>query len=194
MAMNSALELTLEESFEEKRLKTGEKEQSAPQRAFRERIKIVGVGGGGCNALDHIIRTGAKSVEFLAVNTDIHSLERTLSAEKLILGSKTTRGLGAGARPEVGAMAAIESREEIRTSLKGCNMVYLAAGMGGGTGTGALPVIADVAKEMGILTVSVVTRPFLFEGKRKTLIAEEGIISSRSSPCNSGFSSLNILF
>lgn len=175
MAMNSALELTLEESFEEKRLKTGEKEQSAPQKAFRERIKIVGVGGGGCNALDHIIRTGAKGVEFLAVNTDIHSLERTLSAEKLILGSKTTRGLGAGARPEVGAMAAIESREEIRTSLKGCNMVYLAAGMGGGTGTGALPVIADVAKEMGILTVSVVTRPFSFEGKRRTLIAEEGI-------------------
>lgn len=148
---------------------------SQPERAFRERIKVVGIGGGGNNALDHIIRAGASGVEFLAVNTDANCLEKCLSIEKLVLGEKLTKGHGAGALPEVGEQAAIESREAIRDCLKGCDMVYLAAGMGGGTGTGALPVIAGVAKEMGILTVSVVTRPFSFEGKRRAKFAEEGI-------------------
>jgi cell division protein FtsZ len=143
-----------------------------PGAASRERIKIIGVGGGGNNALDHIIRMGATGVEFLAINTDSHCLDNCLSIEKLILGEKLTRGLGAGARPEVGELAAVESREEIRTCLKGCDMVYLAAGMGGGTGTGALPVIAEIAKDMGILTVSVVTRPFAFEGKKRKAFAE----------------------
>ena len=155
--------------------KTRIEEQPLAQKAFRERIKVVGVGGGGNNALDHIIRTGATGVEFLAVNTDANCLEKCLSVEKLILGEKLTRGHGAGGKPEIGEQAALESRDAIRDCLKGCDMVYLAAGMGGGTGTGALPVIAGIAKEMGILTVSVVTRPFTFEGKRRIGYAEQGI-------------------
>ncbi|MDR0616043.1 MAG: cell division protein FtsZ [Synergistaceae bacterium] len=146
-----------------------------PAPHIRERIKIIGVGGGGNNALDHIIRNGTQGVEFLAVNTDAHCLEKCLSVEKLMLGEKLTRGLGAGSRPEIGESAALESREEIRSFLKGCDMVYLAAGMGGGTGTGALPVIAEIAKDMGILTVSVVTRPFSFEGKKRKSHADQGI-------------------
>ena len=143
--------------------------------AFKERIKVVGIGGGGNNALDHIIRSGAGRVEFLAINTDAHCLEKCLSVEKLVIGEKLTKGHGAGARPEVGEQAAIESRENIRSCLKGCDMVYLAAGMGGGTGTGALPVVAEIAKEMGILTVAVVTRPFSFEGKKRTSSSCAGI-------------------
>jgi cell division protein FtsZ len=149
--------------------------QPSSGKALRERIKIIGVGGGGNNALDHIIRTGATGVEFLAINTDAHCLEKCLSVQKLMLGERLTKGHGAGARPEVGEQAAIESREEIRSCLKGCDMVYLAAGMGGGTGTGALPVIAGLAKDMEILTVSVVTRPFAFEGKKRKNFADEGI-------------------
>jgi cell division protein FtsZ len=150
-------------------------DKPVPEAGIKERIKIIGVGGGGNNALDHIVRNGVQGVEFLAVNTDAHCLEKCLSVEKLMLGEKLTRGLGAGARPEIGESAALESREEIRSCLKGCDMVYLAAGMGGGTGTGALPVIAEIAKDMGILTVSVVTRPFSFEGKKRKLHADEGI-------------------
>lgn len=155
--------------------KQEQQEQPKPQSKFRQHIKVVGVGGGGNNALNHIIRSGASGVDFLAVNTDAHCLENCLSVEKLVIGEKLTRGHGAGARPEVGEQAAIESRQAIRDCLKGCDMVYLAAGMGGGTGTGALPVIAGIAKEMGILTVSVVTRPFSFEGMRRTRYANEGI-------------------
>jgi cell division protein FtsZ len=147
----------------------------APLSTFKERIKVVGIGGGGNNALDHIIRSGSAGVEFLAINTDAHCLEKCLSVEKLVIGEKLTKGHGAGARPEVGEQAAIESRESIRLCLKGCDMVYLAAGMGGGTGTGALPVVADIAKELGILTVAVVTRPFSFEGKRRTTCSNSGI-------------------
>jgi cell division protein FtsZ len=142
---------------------------------FRAKIKVVGIGGGGNNALDHIIRSGAGGVEFLAINTDAHCLEKCLSVEKLVIGEKLTKGHGAGARPEIGEQAAVESREYIRSCLKGCDMVYLAAGMGGGTGTGALPVVADIAKELGILTVAVVTRPFSFEGKKRTAYSDEGI-------------------
>jgi cell division protein FtsZ len=142
---------------------------------FKERIKVVGIGGGGNNAIDHIIRSGVGGIEFLAINTDAHCLEKCLSVEKLVIGEKLTKGHGAGARPEVGEQAAVESRENIRSCLKGCDMVYLAAGMGGGTGTGALPVVAEIAKEMGILTVAVVTRPFGFEGKRRTASSNYGI-------------------
>jgi cell division protein FtsZ len=159
------------------RARDGGGDQAHPmgQRIFRERIKVVGVGGGGNNALNHIIRSGAAGVEFLAVNTDAKCLENCLSVEKLVIGEKLTGGHGAGAKPEVGEQAANESRDAIRDCFKGCDMVYLAAGMGGGTGTGALPVIASIAKDMGILTVSVVTRPFTFEGRKRTLYANSGI-------------------
>jgi cell division protein FtsZ len=142
---------------------------------FKAKIKVIGIGGGGNNALDHIIRSGAGGVEFLAVNTDAHCLEKCLSVEKLVIGEQLTKGRGAGARPEIGEQSAIESREQLRSCLKGCDMVYLAAGMGGGTGTGALPVVADIAKELGILTVAVVTRPFSFEGKKRTAYSDAGI-------------------
>jgi cell division protein FtsZ len=145
------------------------------QPRFKERIKVVGIGGGGNNAIDHIIRSGVSGIEFLAINTDAHCLEKCLSVEKLVIGEKLTKGHGAGARPEIGEEAALESKENIRSCLKGCDMVYLAAGMGGGTGTGALPVVAGIAKEMGILTVAVVTRPFGFEGKRRTASSNYGI-------------------
>ncbi|MDR1136725.1 MAG: cell division protein FtsZ [Synergistaceae bacterium] len=145
------------------------------QPRFKEKIKVVGIGGGGNNAIDHIIRSGANRIEFLAINTDAHCLEKCLSVEKLVIGEKLTKGHGAGARPEIGEQAAMESRENIRSCLRGCDMVYLAAGMGGGTGTGALPVVAEIAKEMGILTVAVVTRPFGFEGKRRTVSSNYGI-------------------
>lgn len=146
-----------------------------PERARREIIKVVSVGGGGGNAINHVISKGIEGVGLLAVNTDARSLEMSLSGETLILGEKSTKGLGAGAIPEVGEMAARESINEIRAFLKGCDMVYFTAGMGGGTGTGALPVIAAAAKEMGILTVAVVTKPFSFEGPRKKRYAEIGI-------------------
>ena len=149
--------------------------EPSSQNDFREKIKIIGVGGGGNNALNHIIRTGVTGVEFLAVNTDSHCLEKCLSVEKLMLGERITKGRGAGARPDIGEQAALESREEVRACLKGCDMAFFAAGMGGGTGTGALPIIAGIAKEMGILTVAVVTRPFDFEGNKRKNFAQIGI-------------------
>ncbi len=173
MTANHALELFPSESQADKEFIL--QEELSAKKAPRERIKIVGVGGGGNNALDHIIRHGIADVEFLGVNTDMRCLENCLATDKIVLGEKLTKGLGAGALPEVGMQAAIESREEIRAQLKGCDMVYLAAGMGGGTGTGAMPVIAQIAKELGILTVAVVTRPFSFEGKKRKRFADEGI-------------------
>lgn len=146
-----------------------------PERARREVIRVIAVGGGGGNAINHIIGKGIEGVELLAVNTDMRSLEMSMCKDTLILGEKSTKGLGAGAIPEVGEMAARESIVEIRAFLKGSDMVYFTAGMGGGTGTGALPVIAKAAKEMGILTVAVVTKPFSFEGARKKKYAEAGI-------------------
>ena len=143
--------------------------------ARRECIKVIAVGGGGSNALNHIISKGIEGVELLAVNTDIRCLDMSLSEKKIILGERITKGLGAGARPEVGEQAARESLPEIRAFLRGADMVYLAAGMGGGTGTGATAIIAEAAKEMGILTVAVVTKPFKFEGGRRMRYAEEGI-------------------
>lgn len=152
-----------------------------PERANREIIRVIAVGGGGGNAINHIIGKGIDGVELLAVNTDIRSLEMSLCKDTLILGEKSTKGLGAGAIPEIGEIAARESLAEIRAFLKGADMVYFTAGMGGGTGTGALPVIAAAAREMGILSVAVVTKPFSFEGARKRNYAEAGIKKLRDS-------------
>ncbi|MDR0648306.1 MAG: cell division protein FtsZ [Synergistaceae bacterium] len=173
--VDSALDFISDDELLLNQEKDNPKEQHVPAGMRRERIKIIGVGGGGNNALDHIIRNGVQGVEFLAVNTDAHCLEKCLSVEKLMIGERLTKGHGAGANPEIGELAAVESRDAIRSCLKGCDMIYLAAGMGGGTGTGALPVIAEIAKDMGILTVSVVTRPFSFEGKKKRAFADGGI-------------------
>lgn len=153
--------------------------QNRPEPARRESIKVIAVGGGGGNALNHIISRGIDGVDLLAVNTDIRSLDMSLSHNKIVLGERVTKGLGAGALPQIGEQAAKESLSEIREYLRGSDMVYLTAGMGGGTGTGALPIIAQTAKEMGILTVAVVTKPFLFEGARRMRYAEEGISKLR---------------
>lgn len=138
-------------------------------------IKVVGVGGGGGNAVDRMISSGMKSVEFVSINTDQQVLRKSKATYKVQIGAKLTSGRGAGGKPEQGAMAAEESRDEIAAILKGSQMIFITAGMGGGTGTGAAPVIAEIAKEMGILTVGVVTKPFAFEGKRRCENAERGV-------------------
>jgi cell division protein FtsZ len=138
-------------------------------------IKVIGVGGGGSNAVNRMIENGVKGVDFITVNTDAQALQLTKSEQKLQIGDKLTRGLGAGANPDVGKKAAEESREFILNTLKGSDMVFVTAGMGGGTGTGAAPVIAELAKESGALTVGVVTRPFTFEGRKRSQQAELGI-------------------
>ena len=139
------------------------------------KIKVVGVGGGGNNAVNRMIDAGVKGGEFLVFNTDKQALKNSLAENKIQLGEKITKGLGAGANPEVGEQAAEESIDEIREALEGADMVFITAGMGGGTGTGAAPVIADVAKELGLLTVGVVTKPFTFEGRKRAKSAELGI-------------------
>lgn len=138
-------------------------------------IKVIGVGGGGSNAVNRMIENGIQGVEFITVNTDVQALNLAKSEHKLKIGEKLTRGLGAGANPEVGKKAAEESREAIVQALKGSDLVFVTAGMGGGTGTGAAPVIAEIAKECGALTVGVVTRPFTFEGRKRATHAEQGI-------------------
>ncbi len=138
-------------------------------------IKVIGVGGGGTNALNTMISSGIQGVEFVAMNTDLQSLEKNLAPIKVQLGPKITRGLGAGSNPEVGKNAAEEVRDQIADYLVGTDMAFITAGMGGGTGTGAAPVVASIAKEMGILTVGVVTKPFEFEGKRRLSQALNGI-------------------
>lgn len=138
-------------------------------------IKVVGVGGGGGNAVNHMINNNIEGVEFICANTDSQALQSVGSRTVLQLGTSVTKGLGAGANPEVGRQAAEEDRERIIEVLDGADMVFIATGMGGGTGTGAAPVIASVAKELGILTVAIVTRPFPFEGQRREQVAEEGI-------------------
>lgn len=138
-------------------------------------IKVFGIGGGGTNAVNRMIGSGVKGVEFWAVNTDHQALSVSLADNKLQVGQKSTRGLGAGANPEVGQKAAEESREELKNALAGADMVFLTAGMGGGTGTGATPVISEIAKELGILTIAVVTKPFRFEGSVRISQAESGI-------------------
>ncbi len=137
-------------------------------------IKVIGVGGCGGNAVDHMIMNGVQGVEFIAMNTDAQALKRSQARTQLQLGTGTTKGLGAGANPDVGRMAAIEDRERILELLEGADMLFITAGMGGGTGTGAAPIVAEIARELGILTVAVVTKPFAFEGKRQR-VAEAGI-------------------
>ncbi|MBF0195834.1 MAG: cell division protein FtsZ [Magnetococcales bacterium] len=139
------------------------------------RIKVVGVGGGGGNAINNMIQSQLEGVEFIVANTDAQALSRNLAPTRMQIGEAVTRGLGAGAKPEVGMKAAEESRDRIQEMFTGADMVFITAGMGGGTGTGAAPIIASVAKEMGILTVAVVTKPFNFEGKRRLQLADEGL-------------------
>lgn len=131
------------------------------------KIKVVGVGGGGCNAVNRMIDSGLKGVDFIVANTDLQVLNDSLAPTKLQLGSDLTDGLGAGANPEIGREAALESRNEIEDALKGADMVFVTCGMGGGTGTGASPIVAEVAQELGALTVGIVTKPFSFEGKKR---------------------------
>ena len=138
-------------------------------------IKVIGAGGGGSNAVNRMIEAGLQHVEFIVANTDRQALNKSVAENKIVIGSKLTNGLGAGGKPEIGEKAAIEDTEAIANILRGADMVFVTAGMGGGTGTGAAPIIAKIAKEQGALTVGVVTKPFEFEGKQKMLLAEEGI-------------------
>jgi len=143
----------------------------------KARIRVVGIGGGGCNAVNTMIRSGLTGVEYIVANTDAQALNASLANIKIQLGPEITKGLGAGANPEIGRKAALEEYERLSEVLTGADMIFITAGMGGGTGTGAAPVIAKLAKEMGALTVGVVTKPFLFEGKRRFRVAEQGIVS-----------------
>ncbi|PLW70371.1 cell division protein FtsZ [Pseudohalioglobus lutimaris] len=138
-------------------------------------IKVIGIGGGGGNAVKHMIENSVEGVDFICANTDAQALSDIASKTVLQLGGDITKGLGAGANPEIGRAAAMEDRERIAESLRGADMVFITAGMGGGTGTGGAPVVAEVARELGILTVAVVTRPFPFEGKKRLKIAQEGV-------------------
>lgn len=147
-------------------------EDNVPQGAV---IKVVGVGGGGGNAVDHMVQSNLEGVEFICANTDAQALGNAEAKISIRLGEETTKGLGAGANPEVGRQSAMEDRERIAEVLSGADMVFITAGMGGGTGTGAAPIIAEVAREMDILTIAVVTRPFRFEGGRRLKVAEAGI-------------------
>ena len=139
------------------------------------KIKVIGVGGGGGNAITRMKDAGVQGVEFVAINTDKQALDAINTDQRLQIGQKLTRGLGSGGNPEVGEKAADESKAEIQDMIQGCDMVFVTAGMGGGTGTGAAPIVAGVAKEMGILTVAVVTKPFIFEGRNRQMQAEKGI-------------------
>jgi len=138
-------------------------------------IKVIGVGGGGGNAVEHMVCTDIEGVDFVCANTDAQALKNSSAKTMLQLGASITKGLGAGANPDIGRESAMEDRERIREVIEGADMLFITAGMGGGTGTGAAPVIAEIAKEMGILTVAVITRPFSFEGNKRSLIADEGI-------------------
>src|SRR5947209_1797965 len=138
-------------------------------------IKVVGVGGGGSNAVNRMVRAGVSNVDLIAVNTDSQALLQSGAPVRIHIGEKLTRGLGAGGNPAIGQKAAEESNEELYEALRGADMIFITAGMGGGTGTGAAPVIAQIAKEVGALTVGVVTKPFAFEGNRRRTAAEEGI-------------------
>lgn len=147
--------------------------QSLPESFAR--IKVIGVGGGGCNAVNRMITEGVQGIEFVAVNTDAQALLLSKASTRVRIGDKVTRGLGAGGNPEMGQKAAEESAEELYEVLKGSDMVFVTAGLGGGTGTGAAPIVAQIAKEVGALTIGVVTRPFAFEGNRRNQAAEAGI-------------------
>ncbi len=143
---------------------------------YGAKIKVIGVGGGGGNMVNHMIRENIEGIDLIVANTDAQALEHSLAPTKLQLGEKKTKGLGAGMIPAVGRESALESYEEIKSSLEGADIVFIASGFGGGTGTGAAPVIAQAAKEIGALTVSVVTKPFMFEGRKRAKLAENGIV------------------
>jgi cell division protein FtsZ len=163
--------------------------QSVPRRKSTEvnpdispiaKIKVVGIGGGGCNAVNRMVQSDFEGVDFITINTDAQALFHSKAAEKVNIGKGVTRGLGAGANPDLGKRAAEESSEEIKSLLEGADMVFITAGMGGGTGTGGAPVIAEIAKELGALTVAVVTKPFSFEGHRRANVALEGLENLKS--------------
>ena len=156
---------------------TNDTVDSGIEQANLAKIKVVGVGGGGGNAVNRMIDAGVKGVDFIAVNCDAQALILSKAQKKIQIGEKLTKGLGAGANPEIGEKAAQESVEELTEQLKGADMVFVTAGMGGGTGTGAAPIVADCAKKAGALTVGVVTKPFSFEGKRRMNQAEGGIVN-----------------
>ena len=139
------------------------------------KIKVIGIGGGGCNAINRMISSGLKGVDFIVANTDVQALNRSLASTKLQIGSELTDGLGAGANPEIGREAALESKAAIEDALKGADMVFVTCGMGGGTGTGAAPVVAEIAQDLGALTVGIVTKPFSFEGKKRMEQAIKGL-------------------
>ena len=157
-----------------------EKNDKGNKLELKANIKVIGCGGAGSNAVNRMISAGLNGVEFWACNTDAQALDLSAAKNRLQIGSKLTRGLGAGGNPNVGTKAAEESREEIAAALAGADMVFIAAGMGGGTGTGAAPIVAEIAKENGSLTVGVVSRPFLFEGRRRSQQAEHGIQEIKS--------------
>ena len=138
-------------------------------------IKVVGVGGAGTNAVNRMVDSGLRGVEFIAVNTDKQALQLSKATNKVQIGEKLTKGLGAGANPDVGKRAAEESREELAEIMKGADLVFVTCGMGGGTGTGAAPIIAEIARDQGILTIGVVSKPFMFEGRQRMKNAENGI-------------------
>jgi cell division protein FtsZ len=167
--------------YDESRVVPGEKllnGETVPSNIAR--IKVIGVGGGGCNAVNRMIHSGLSGIEFWTVNTDAQALSNTATENRLQIGQKLTRGLGAGGNPAIGQKAAEESRDEVAASLEESDLVFITAGMGGGTGTGAAPVVAEVAKESGALTVGVVTRPFTFEGRRRMSQADDGIAALQS--------------
>ncbi len=143
-------------------------------------LKVIGVGGGGCNAVNRMMKSGLKGIEFITLNTDAQALYHSEAPMKINIGKATTRGLGAGSNPDIGRQSAEESSEEIKAALEGADMVFITCGLGGGTGTGAAPVVAEIAKEMGILTIGVVTKPFSFEGMRRKSQAEDGLENLKS--------------
>ena len=164
----------------ENKLEKEEEPMEANYQNFGEsfaRIKVIGVGGAGCNAVNRMIDEGMQGLEFIAINTDSQALIASKADKRVRIGDKSTRGLGAGGNPEVGRTAAEESRDEIREALVGADMVFITAGMGGGTGTGAAPIVAEICREMNALTIGVVTKPFDFEGPRRAKSAEDGIIN-----------------
>ena len=148
---------------------------NSTKRVIGAQIKVIGVGGGGGNMINHMISKGVGEIELIAANTDAQALETSMATTKIQLGERKTRGLGAGMKPDVGKNAALESFEDIKESLEGADIVFISTGMGGGTGTGATPIVAQAAKEVGALTVSVVTKPFSFEGRKRTKLADMGI-------------------
>ena len=155
--------------------------QIKPEVETFARIKVIGIGGSGKNALNHMMNSKVKGVDFISVNTDAQDLHNSLARKKIHIGKNLTKGLGAGMNPEIGKRAAEETKEEIQEAIKGADMVFIAGGEGGGTGTGAAPVVARTAKELGILTIGVVTKPFMFEGQHRVKLAEAGIEELRKS-------------